>query len=43
MGKGSKYRKGHNKAVQDKNYDAIDWSKKPSKLSFKVITKGASK
>ena len=41
MGKGSKYRKGHSKSKQDKNYDAIDWSKKPSKLSFKVNVKGA--
>lgn len=40
MGKGSTYRKGHNKATQDKNYDRIDWSKKPSKLSFKVNVKG---
>jgi len=30
MGKGCKPRKGHNPAKQRKNYDAIDWTKKPT-------------
>ena len=29
MGKGCQPRKGHNPAKQRKNYDDIDWSKKP--------------
>lgn len=29
MGKGSAPRKGHNAQKQRKNYDDIDWSKKP--------------
>lgn len=42
MGKGCQYRLGHNKAKQDKNYETIDWSKKPKKLSFKVNVKGVT-
>jgi len=30
MGKGCAPRKGHNPAKQRKNYDDIDWGKKPS-------------
>jgi hypothetical protein len=30
MGKGSAPRKGHNQKKQRKNYDDIDWSKKPA-------------
>jgi hypothetical protein len=30
MGKGHQPRKGHNPAKQRKNYDKIDWSKKPA-------------
>jgi hypothetical protein len=35
MGKGSNPRKGHNPAKQRKNYDDIDWSKKPVKKLIK--------
>ena len=30
MGKGCAPRKGHNAGKQRKNYDDIDWSKKPA-------------
>jgi hypothetical protein len=33
MGKGCAPRKGHNAEKQRKNYDDIDWSKKPAKPS----------
>jgi hypothetical protein len=42
MGKGATYRKGHNPSKQRKNYDEIDWSKKPKsddKKSSKITDK----
>jgi hypothetical protein len=35
MGKGCAPRKGHNQEKQRKNYDDIDWSKKPKPAKSK--------
>jgi hypothetical protein len=41
MGKGCAPRKGHNAEKQSKNYDSIDWSKKPGdpKVNVRVNRK----
>jgi hypothetical protein len=44
MGKGCSPRKGHDQEKQSKNYDEIDWTKKPSdRPSIKVRIKGIKK
>lgn len=40
MGKGSAPRKGHNAVKQSKNYDDIDWSKKPTDREVIVRVNG---
>ena len=40
MGKGCAPRKGHNPEKQSKNYDSIDWSKKPADRKVKVRVNG---
>ena len=39
MGKGCAPRKGHNAEKQRKNYDEIDWSKKPAVQKINKPTK----
>jgi len=43
MGKGCSPRKGHNQEKQSKNYDDIDWSRKPTDKTVNVRVKGIKK
>jgi hypothetical protein len=40
MGKGCSPRKGHNAEKQSKNYDGINWEKKPTDRKIKVRVNG---
>ncbi len=43
MGKGCSPRKGHNQEKQRKNYDDIDWSRKPTDKTANVRVKRIKK